>query len=156
MIDDLEQGFYKSGPLKGRFLTCPSTFLNDDRINNLIAWDHDIQEQRAGRYSVFINNTRAQIKRITELKGYYSLRTTSTGKTMMAKSLANRSNQHYANFAEMIYAKNQVKRAFEVARKLSPTLMIIEDIDTAGTVSRRFTDHPIPRIPTSNGRHGTK
>ena len=39
--------------------------------------------------------------------------------------------------------KNQVKRAFEVARKLSPTLMIIEDIDTAGTVSRRFTDHPI-------------
>ena len=30
-----------------------------------------------------------------------------------------------------------------MGRKLAPTLMIIEDIDTAGTVSRRFTDHPI-------------
>ena len=63
---------------------------------------------------------------------------------MMAKSLANQAQiSTMLISAEMIYAKNQVKRAFEVARKLSPTLMIIEDIDTAGTVSRRFTDHPI-------------
>ena len=46
MIDDLEQGFYKSGPLKGRFFDMSFNILErDDRINNLIAWDHDIQEQ---------------------------------------------------------------------------------------------------------------
>jgi ATP-dependent 26S proteasome regulatory subunit len=63
---------------------------------------------------------------------------------MMAKSLANQTQiSTMLISAEMIYAKNQVKTAFELARKLSPTLMIIEDIDTAGTVSRRFSDHPI-------------
>ena len=45
--------------------------------------------------------------------------------------------------AEMISGKSQIKNAFKLGRKLAPTLMIIEDIDTAGTVSRKFTDHPI-------------
>ena len=43
----------------------------------------------------------------------------------------------------MIKGKNEVKRIFRLGRKLAPTLIIIEDIDTAGTVSRKFTDHPI-------------
>ena len=67
-----------------------------------------------------------------------------TGKTMMAKSLATQANVTTILIsAEMIQGPSQVKRAFKVGRKLAPTLMIIEDIDTAGTVSRRFTDHPI-------------
>ena len=45
--------------------------------------------------------------------------------------------------AEMINQRHDVRTAFEIARKLSPSLIIIEDIDTAGTVSRQFTDHPI-------------
>ena len=44
--------------------------------------------------------------------------------------------------AEMIQNMHDVK-AYLLARRLSPTLIIIEDIDTAGTVSRKFTDHPI-------------
>ena len=43
----------------------------------------------------------------------------------------------------MIQNRHDVKAAFKSARRLSPTLIIIEDIDTAGTVSRKFTDHPI-------------
>ena len=43
----------------------------------------------------------------------------------------------------MISGKSQIKNAFKLGRKLAHTLMIIEDIDTAGTVSRKFTDHPI-------------
>jgi ATP-dependent 26S proteasome regulatory subunit len=43
----------------------------------------------------------------------------------------------------MIQQRNDIKSAFRLARKLAPTLIIIEDIDTAGTVSRRFADHPI-------------
>ena len=67
-----------------------------------------------------------------------------TGKTMIAKSLAAKSNVTTILIsAEMINQKNEVKSIFRLGRKLAPTLMIIEDIDTAGTVSRRFTDHPI-------------
>ena len=60
MIDELEQGFYKSGPLKGRFFDMSFNILeHDDRINNSIAWDHDIQEQlNKDVIQFFINNTR--------------------------------------------------------------------------------------------------
>ena len=43
----------------------------------------------------------------------------------------------------MIHQRHDVKSAFKLARRLAPSLVIIEDIDTAGTVSRKFTDHPI-------------
>ena len=67
-----------------------------------------------------------------------------TGKTMIAKSLGAKTNVTTILIsAEMINQKNEVKSIFRLGRKLAPTLMIIEDIDTAGTVSRRFTDHPI-------------
>ena len=67
-----------------------------------------------------------------------------TGKTMYAKSLAAEAETTTILIsAEMIQQRHDVKAAFKLARRLSPTLIIIEDIDTAGTVSRKFTDHPI-------------
>ena len=63
---------------------------------------------------------------------------------MIAKSLAAQAKVTTILIsAEMIKGKNEVKRIFRLGRKLAPTLIIIEDIDTAGTVSRKFTDHPI-------------
>ena len=45
--------------------------------------------------------------------------------------------------AEMITGRSDIKSCFEMARKLSPTLLIIEDIDTAGALDRRASDHPL-------------
>ena len=56
-----------------------------------------------------------------------------TGKTMMAKSLASEANiTTILISAEMIQSRSEIKRVFEL-QKTSPTLVIIEDIDTAGT-----------------------
>jgi ATP-dependent 26S proteasome regulatory subunit len=67
-----------------------------------------------------------------------------TGKTMYAKSLAAEAETTTILIsAEMIQQRHDVKSVFKLARRLSPALIIIEDIDTAGTVSRKFTDHPI-------------
>ena len=63
---------------------------------------------------------------------------------MIAKSIASETEVTTILIsAEMIQQRNDIKSAFRLARKLAPTLIIIEDIDTAGTVSRRFADHPI-------------
>ena len=63
---------------------------------------------------------------------------------MYAKALACRTKTTTILIsAEMINQRFEVKSIFRLARRLSPCLVIIEDIDTAGTVSRRFTDHPI-------------
>lgn len=37
----------------------------------------------------------------------------------------------------------QISQLYELARKLSPTLVIIEDIDTLGGIDREDTDHPL-------------
>ena len=61
---------------------------------------------------------------------------------MIAKSIASETEATTILIsAEMIQQRNDIKSAFRLARKLAPTLIIIEDIDTAGTVSRRFADH---------------
>jgi ATP-dependent 26S proteasome regulatory subunit len=63
---------------------------------------------------------------------------------MYAKSLAAEADTTTILIsAEMIQQRHDIKSAFKLARRLSPSLIIIEDIDTAGTVSRKFTDHPI-------------
>ena len=67
-----------------------------------------------------------------------------TGKTMYAKSIA--AECHLSTIlisSEMIRNTHDVKSTFRLARKLAPSLIIVEDIDTAGTVSRKFANHPI-------------
>ena len=67
-----------------------------------------------------------------------------TGKTMIAKWLAAHSDITCILIsAEMITGRNDIKSCFQMARKLSPTLLIIEDIDTAGALDRRASDHPL-------------
>ena len=43
----------------------------------------------------------------------------------------------------MLNGRHNVKSCYEIARKLSPTLLIIEDIDTTGALNRRISDHPL-------------
>ena len=67
-----------------------------------------------------------------------------TGKTMIAKWLAaNSSITCILISAEMITGRQDIKKCYELARKVSPTLLIIEDIDTAGALDRRASDHPL-------------
>ena len=45
--------------------------------------------------------------------------------------------------AEMIRSRGSIKSVYERARKLSPSLIIVEDIDTTGGMDRRVADHPL-------------
>ena len=67
-----------------------------------------------------------------------------TGKTLITKWLVNQSNiTRILISAEMLTGRHNVKSCYEIARKLSPTLLIIEDIDTTGALNRRISDHPL-------------
>ena len=67
-----------------------------------------------------------------------------TGKTLITKWLVNQSNiTRILISGEMLTGRHNVKSCYEIARKLSPTLLIIEDIDTTGALNRRISDHPL-------------
>tara|TARA_B110001452_G_scaffold266819_1_gene274699 strand:- start:332 stop:1738 length:1407 start_codon:yes stop_codon:yes gene_type:complete len=146
LIEELENSFYKTGPLKGAFFDMEYNFINrSEVVNQLIAWNDDVKNQLDKDVIEFLKVM--PILRENSLpnsRGIILSGPPGTGKTMMAKSLAAQANvTTILVSAEMIKQKNQIKTAFKIGRKLAPTLMIIEDIDTAGTVSRKFTDHPI-------------
>jgi ATP-dependent 26S proteasome regulatory subunit len=111
-------------------------------VDTLIAWNDDIKRQLDKDVIEFLKiMPLLKQKGLPNSRGIILSGPPGTGKTMMAKSLAAQANVTTILIsAEMIHSSNQVKSAFKLGRKLAPTLMIIEDIDTAGTVSRRFMD----------------
>ena len=146
LLQRLEDGFYAKGVLKNAFFDMEYNFISrNETVDTLIAWNDDIKKQLDKDVIEFLKiMPLLKQKGLPNSRGIILSGPPGTGKTMMAKSLATQANVTTILIsAEMIQGPSQVKRAFKVGRKLAPTLMIIEDIDTAGTVSRRFTDHPI-------------
>ena len=146
IIDELENDFYENGLLKREFFDMNYNFIQRSKVvKQLIAWQPEIKAQLDKDVIQFLKLMPIlREKGLPNSRGIILSGPPGTGKTMMAKSIAAEADVTTILIsAEMIKQKDQVKSAFKMARKLSPSLLIIEDIDTAGTVSRKFTDHPI-------------
>ena len=146
LIVQVESDFYQSGFLKGAFFDLRYSFITRDKsIDELIAWDEQVKE---ALWKDIIGFQKAMPKLrecgIPNSRGVILAGPPGTGKTMIAKWLAAHSDITCILIsAEMITGRNDIKSCFELARKLSPTLLIIEDIDTAGALDRRASDHPL-------------
>jgi len=115
-------------------------------INELIAWDEEIRHTLKKDIIDFQYVMPILAKRgLPNSRGVILSGPPGTGKTMYAKSLA--AECHLLSIilisSEMIRNTHDVKTTFRLARKLAPSMIIVEDIDTAGTVSRKFANHPI-------------
>ncbi len=146
LLDELEDDFYANGPLNGAFFDMSYNFMKrSDMVDELLAWNPAIRQQLKKDVLDFLRLMPILGERgLPNSRGIILSGAPGTGKTMYAKSLAAESETTTILIsAEMIQQRHDVKSAFKLARRLSPTLVIIEDIDTAGTVSRKFTDHPI-------------
>ena len=146
LIDQLDDDFYISGPLKGEFFDIRYNFIDrDPSIEDLIAWDDDIKTMLWKDVITFQKAMPTLLQRgIPNSRGIILAGPPGTGKTMIAKWLAaNSTITCILISAEMISGRHDIKRCYEVARKLSPSLLIIEDIDTAGALDRRASDHPL-------------
>ena len=146
LIDELEDDFYTNGPLNGAFFDMSYNFMKrSDMVDELLAWNPRIRMQLKKDVLDFLRLMPILSERgLPNSRGIILSGAPGTGKTMYAKSLAaEAATTTILISAEMIQQRHDIKSIFKLARRLSPTLIIIEDIDTAGTVSRKFTDHPI-------------
>ena len=146
LIEELEEDFYRNGPLKGAFFDMKYNFIERSKnVEKLLAWNPEIKKQLEKDVIQFLNIMPIlNEKGLPNSRGIILAGPPGTGKTMYAKALASKTKTTTILIsAEMISQRFEVKTIFQMARKLAPSLVIIEDIDTAGTVSRRVTDHPI-------------
>ena len=146
IIDEMDDDFYVNGPLNGEFFDIRYNFIDRDKsIEELIAWDEEVKQLLWKDIVMFQKAMPALLERgIPNSRGIILAGPPGTGKTMMAKWLAAHSEITCILIsAEMIGGRHDIKRCYEIARKLSPSLLIIEDIDTAGALDRRASDHPL-------------
>lgn len=146
IIDEVNDDFYVNGPLNGEFFDIRYNFIvRDKSIEELIAWDEEVKQLLWKDIVMFQQAMPALLERgIPNSRGIILAGPPGTGKTMMAKWLAAHSEITCVLIsAEMIGGRHDIKRCYEIARKLSPSLLIIEDIDTAGALDRRASDHPL-------------
>ena len=146
VLEDLESDFFQQGPLKGQFFDLDYRFIEKDtHVGELIAWDEDVKQELERNVLDFHKAIpKLQALGLNSSRGIILAGPPGTGKTMIGKWLA--SNTGMTSIlvsAEMIRSRGCIKSVYERARDLSPTLIVVEDIDTTGGMDRRVADHPL-------------
>lgn len=146
LLEELEDDFFERGPLKGRFFDLDYRFIKKDpRVGELIAWDEDVKlELKRNVLDFHKAIPKLEALGMNSSRGIILAGPPGTGKTMIGKWLASSTGMtSILVSAEMIRSRGSIKSVYERARKLSPTLIVVEDIDTTGGMDRRVADHPL-------------
>jgi|2_EtaG_2_1085320.scaffolds.fasta_scaffold02635_2 AAA+ superfamily predicted ATPase len=144
--NDIDNFFYTEGLLKGERFTAKYDFLEMEEYN----WDSiiasDANRKLMQRNVVdFINHTQVYAEHgVKTSRGLIVCGPPGTGKTLSCKVVMNQVDATCIYVArDSVEDIGDIGRIYKLARKLAPTLVIIEDIDTLGGITRLDADHPL-------------
>jgi len=135
------------GILKNNTVNAKLQFINIEKVG----WD-DVVLTPAQRKSLdrnivkFIDNIELyEEKNLPTSRGCLVTGPPGTGKTLTCSAIMNQVESTIIYItSEDIEERGQIAELYEIARKVSPTIMIVEDIDTLGGIDRtKAGDHPI-------------
>jgi len=136
----------KSGILRNNTVDAKLQFIHVEDVS----WDDVVltMEQRKAldkNVVKFVENLNLyEEKNLPTSRGCLVTGPPGTGKTLTCSAIMNqvKSTIIYIT-SEDIEERGQISSLYEIARKVSPTIIIIEDIDTLGGIDRTSGDHPI-------------
>jgi cell division protease FtsH len=135
------------GILKNNTVNAKLQFINIEEVG----WDDvvltPIQRKSLDKNIVkFIENIELyESKKLPTSRGCLITGPPGTGKTLTCSAIMNQVESTIIYItSEDIEERGQIAELYEVARKVSPTIMVVEDIDTLGGIDRtKGGDHPI-------------
>jgi len=142
----METYFFEQGSLRGAHFDASYKFLETPNVD----WDAIIIKNE-DRHVLDRNLTRFiesvplfQDKGLRSSRGVLLTGPPGTGKTLTCKVLINQLDATVIYVArDSISDVGQITSLYKVARRLSPCVVILEDIDTLGGLSREDADHPV-------------
>ena len=145
--EDYQDYATKHGILKNNTVNAKLQFINIDEVG----WDDVVltKEQRIAldkNIVKFIDNIELfESKNLPTSRGCLVTGPPGTGKTLTCSAIMNQVESTIIYItSEDIQERGQIAELYEVARKVSPTIMVVEDIDTLGGIDRtKGGDHPI-------------
>ena len=150
-IEDFHKAYQdyatEHGILKNNVVNAKLEFISIDDVG----WDDVVltKEQRASldrNIVKFIDNIELfEEKNLPTSRGCLVTGPPGTGKTLTCSAIMNQVESTIIYItSEDIRERGQIADLYEIARKVSPTIMVVEDIDTLGGIDRtKGGDHPI-------------
>ena len=144
---DLEKYSSTKGILKNNIVNAKLEFITIDKVG----WDDIVltPDQRRGLQKnivKFIENIELyEAKNLPTSRGCLVTGPPGTGKTLTCSAIMNQVESTIIYItSEDINERGQIAELYEIARNHSPTIMVVEDIDTLGGIDRiKGGDHPI-------------
>lgn len=144
--DSVEKYFYESGLLKGAHFTATFEILKTEKLT----WDDiiiDTEDRQVLERNLvrFIDSVELFRKKgLRGSRGVLLAGPPGTGKTLACKVLMNELDTTVIYVArDTINSTGQIGDLYKLARRLAPSVVILEDIDTLGGLSRDEGDHPL-------------
>ncbi len=145
-LSDLEDYHYAHGPLRGAVFDANLSFLpRESGASEKIVLPTEVEARISRHVTGFIEQIpRLELRGMSSNRGVILSGPPGTGKTLLVRSII-----ESAEMASVIcVSPDMIKRGtigqvYTMARKLSPSLVILEDIDSAGGLHRKIADHPI-------------
>lgn len=141
LVDDIENFFCEKGPLKGSCFNPQWEWVEPDYADwSDVILNDEIKDSIDLNIVTFLDNLELYAEHgLSTSRGILLSGLPGTGKTLTMEVLLNEFKDHTRIYApaETLTYPQAINETYELARKLSPTLVIIEDIDTLG----RAEDH---------------
>ena len=143
----IEEHFAKEGSLKNRLFNTAWDYVDFDERNwdSIVISDEDRKTIDRNIISFIANIEEYRDLRLPTSRGLLITGPPGTGKTLLCETIINQVNctKVYVT-SDSVSKIGDIKEIYRVARVLSPSIVIIEDIDTLGGLDRRQDgNHPL-------------
>ncbi len=145
LLGGLEDFFFENGPLRGKVFDSDLRFMpRNSGASEKIILPTGVEKLVDRHLTGFLSLIdRLEGYGISSNKGVILSGPPGTGKTLLVRSIIENCEMTTICLSPEKIKRNTISQVYRAARKLSPCLVVLEDIDSAGGIHRKISDHPI-------------